>query len=196
MIKQTNLDIFNIIYGCKIARLSTNRNPGVHYYKITGHFTSAMLFTYCTHLSCIKAGATIPPKPMMHIAYSPYFYNIYKFHPYFRKMYTFPPISAKFMFFCLVYVFFIPPYFDHDAFMHHALHVLDALVLRGNRRTVWTDWEIKSCCPDFHLYISSSFSTAIFSFPEAIIYGVKSMDGKHLLIKQEAGQIHTVQTKQ
>jgi len=36
-----------------------------------------------------------PPKPMMHIAYSPFFLKIY-------------------------------PYFDHDAFKHHALHGLEA----------------------------------------------------------------------
>jgi len=27
--------------------------------------------------------------------------------------------------FCLIYFFYFP-YFDHDAFTHHALHVLDA----------------------------------------------------------------------
>jgi len=30
-----------------------------------------------------------PPKPMMHIAYSPYFHKNYKF-PYYRKIYVFP----------------------------------------------------------------------------------------------------------
>ena len=25
--------------------------------------------------------------------------------------------------FCLIYVFFSFPYFDHDAFMHHTIHV-------------------------------------------------------------------------
>ena len=48
-----------------------------------------------------------PPNPMMYIAYSPYFHQIY----------TFTPISAKFTFFAF-------PYFDHDAF----IHVLDAPV--------------------------------------------------------------------
>jgi len=49
-------------------------------------------------------GASILPKPMMHIL------------PYLKKL-AFPPISAKFTFFA--------SYFDHDAFMLHALHVLD-----------------------------------------------------------------------
>jgi len=26
----------------------------------------------------------------------------------------------------VLYVFFVSPYFDHDAFMHHTMHVLDA----------------------------------------------------------------------
>ena len=34
--------------------------------------------------------------------------------PYFRKIYVF----------CLIYVSFLPPYFDHDTLMQHALHVL------------------------------------------------------------------------
>src|SRR6218665_1371528 len=96
-----------------------------------------------------KSGAFIPRKPMMHIAYCPYFHKIYKFSPYFCKIYkfpsistkfiNFPPISAKFIKspyfrsiygFLLIYAFakfrfFCFPLFDHDAFMHHALHVLD-----------------------------------------------------------------------
>jgi len=30
------------------------------------------------------------------------------------------------MFFYILYVFFVFPEFDHDAFMHHTMHVLDA----------------------------------------------------------------------
>ena len=41
---------------------------------------------------------------------------MYKFPPYFRSIYVFP----------LTYVFYAYPYFDHDAFTNHALHVLDA----------------------------------------------------------------------
>src|SRR6218665_3260706 len=37
------------------------------------------------------------PKPIMHSAYPPCFYNIYKFvPPYFRQVYTCPDNSAKF----------------------------------------------------------------------------------------------------
>ena len=63
----------------------------------------------------------LSPKPMMHIiiAYSPYFHKIYKFSPNFRKIYKFPLFSFSLS-------FFSSPNFDHDAFMHHALHILDA----------------------------------------------------------------------
>jgi len=48
---------------------------------------------------------------MMHIANSPYFHKIDKF----------PPIFVKFSFLLNLRVF-ASSYFDHDAFMHHALH--------------------------------------------------------------------------
>ena len=53
------------------------------------------------------AGAFIP---MMHMAYSIYLF------------------SFNLPFLCLIYVLLLPPYFDHDAFIHHALRVglLDA----------------------------------------------------------------------
>ena len=64
-------------------------------------------------------------------------------HPYFPCLNTFPPISRNFSFpptfpncpplFRKIYVFYIllcvfrfPLYFDHDGFMHHTMHVLDA----------------------------------------------------------------------
>jgi len=65
---------------------------------------------------------------------------------YFRSFSTFPPIWGKLLFpptfsnfspapwfrkiyvFYIPYAFFVSPYFDHDAFMHHAMHVLDAPV--------------------------------------------------------------------
>ena len=53
-------------------------------------------------------------RPSPNNAYSTYFRKIYKF-PYFREIYVF----------CLIDVF-APLYFEHDAFMHHALQVLDA----------------------------------------------------------------------
>src|SRR6218665_346719 len=53
--------------------------------------------------------------------------------PYFHKIYKFPPISANFIIFPLYFrsilwfllnLHSLPPHFDHDAFMHHALHEL------------------------------------------------------------------------
>jgi len=35
------------------------------------------------------------------------------------------------VFFGLIYFFVLTPYFDHDAFMHRALHVLDAPALEA-----------------------------------------------------------------
>jgi len=63
-------------------------------------------------------GASITHKSMIHIAYSPYYTKMTKFinSPYFRSIYVF----------CLIYVFDFPLFFNHDAFMHHSLHVLDA----------------------------------------------------------------------
>ena len=46
------------------------------------------------------------------------------FPPYFQK---FPPVFEKFTCFLHTFcVFRFPPYFDHDAFMHQPMHVLDA----------------------------------------------------------------------
>jgi len=48
---------------------------------------------------------------MMHTAYSPYFHKIYKF----PKNSYIPSLFQQ--------TFFAIPYFDQDAFMHHALYV-------------------------------------------------------------------------
>src|SRR6218665_3358965 len=73
-------------------------------------------------VSTVSLGRGIhPSNPMMRIVYSPYFQKIYKFSP----------ISAKFIHFPLFpqnLRYFASPHFDHDAFMHHVLHVLDAPV--------------------------------------------------------------------
>src|SRR6218665_3066713 len=85
-----------------------------------------------------------PPKRMMHIAYSPHFHKIYKFLLYFHKIYTFPPISTKFTFLGLIYVFCFP-YFDHDAFMHHTLHILDApgrITSENHPILLWHIWTL------------------------------------------------------
>jgi len=38
----------------------------------------------------------------------------------------FPPVSQKLLFPLHLLVYFVSPYFYHDAFMHHQMHVLDA----------------------------------------------------------------------
>lgn len=68
--------------------------------------------------------------------YSPYFHKIYQFpvlenvlnSPIFQKKYKFHPIFCLiYIVFCLIY-FFSSPYFDYDAFIHHALYILDVSV--------------------------------------------------------------------
>jgi len=45
------------------------------------------------------------------------------FPPTFKN---FPLISLNLRVFYILSVFFVSPYFDHDAFMHHTMHTLDA----------------------------------------------------------------------
>ena len=59
--------------------------------------------------------------------------------PLFQKKF-FPPSFNNFSLFSidlcdfyLIYVFFLPPCFDHDAFMHHTIHILDAPANTQNR---------------------------------------------------------------
>ena len=61
---------------------------------------------------------------MMHIEF-PYLHKICEFPPFFGKILKSPLFSFNLGFFGLIYAFYFP-YFDHDAFMQHALHVLDA----------------------------------------------------------------------
>ena len=65
-----------------------------------------------------------PAKSMVHISYSifPKFIN---YTPYFRKIYKFSlySFSLRFSLLSLTYVF-SSPYFAHDAFMRHTLHVV------------------------------------------------------------------------
>jgi len=60
-------------------------------------------------------GASIPPKPMMHIAYSPYIFTLLS---------KFPPIFVEFTFFLHILRFCSSPV------LHHTLHVLDAPAIR------------------------------------------------------------------
>src|SRR6218665_2936683 len=82
-----------------------------------------------------------PPKFLMtFFIYRP---QILNFPPIFPVSVHFPPVSRKLLFppyvdkflsvldkstcFYILYVYFVsPPYSDHDAFMHHPMHVLDA----------------------------------------------------------------------
>jgi len=62
------------------------------------------------------------------------------FPPLFRENFYFPPTFQnfpptfqnvpsglqKFTCFYILYVYFVSPYYDHDAFMHHPMHVVDA----------------------------------------------------------------------
>src|SRR6218665_205931 len=63
---------------------------------------------------------------MMHIAYSSFISAKFINSPYFRKIYKFPLYFVQFTFCLLNLHFFASPYFDHDTFTHHALHLLDA----------------------------------------------------------------------
>src|SRR6218665_1664349 len=49
--------------------------------------------------------------PMMHIVYYPYFHKMYKINvlPIFTKYMNFVPIFVQFTFFCLIYIFLLPP---------------------------------------------------------------------------------------
>src|SRR6218665_2642606 len=59
--------------------------------------------------------------------FPPCFRSFSTFPPYFAYFSKFPPlISYNLPVFYILYVFFVSPYFDHDAFMHHTMHVLDA----------------------------------------------------------------------
>src|SRR6218665_3791544 len=65
-------------------------------------------------------------------AFPPRFRENYYFPPTFKN---FPPVLEKITCFFYILVYFVSPYFDHDAFMHHPMHVLDApassLVMTG-----------------------------------------------------------------
>ena len=76
--------------------------------------------------------------------HSPLFSKKYYFPPYFQK---FPPCFSKIH---LLFTYFLcisfPPYFDHDAFMHHPMHVLDAPapILWRSLRLCWYEDSLAS----------------------------------------------------
>src|SRR6218665_2538967 len=63
-----------------------------------------------------------PPIFAVSVHFPPVSRNLF-FAPYFYKFP--PPVLGKFTC-CLHTLRVFPPYFDHDAFMHHPMHVLDA----------------------------------------------------------------------
>src|SRR6218665_2092174 len=73
-----------------------------------------------------KTGAAVrsihPSKPMMHIAYSPYFHTKLINPPFSTKFIHFLPIFVQLTFLLNLH-FVASPNFDHDAFTHNALHV-------------------------------------------------------------------------
>src|SRR6218665_1640987 len=66
--------------------------------------------------------------------FPPYFCTLSVHFPLFRENYYFPPtlknslplFSRNSPAFYVLFMYFFPPYFDQDAFMHHPMHVLDA----------------------------------------------------------------------
>ena len=74
---------------------------------------------------------------------SPYFAKII-LSPYFSK---FPLFSLNLRVFTYSLCFSFPLYFDHDAFMHHTLHVLDALGQTWSRARKFkqVDWGAPNC---------------------------------------------------
>ena len=87
--------------------------------------------------------ASIPSEAMMHFPFVSDFSPVSeKFSDSVENFPNFPPISTKLFFpptfknsplfsenlraIYILCVFFVSPYFCHDAFMHHTMHVLDA----------------------------------------------------------------------
>src|SRR6218665_370142 len=73
-----------------------------------------------------------PPKFLMTFSFS-HRTQILNFPPCFAKIIISPLLSKISPLFSknspafyILYVYFVSPYFDHDVFMHHPMHVLDA----------------------------------------------------------------------
>src|SRR6218665_2180092 len=95
----------NFTFSQKISRFSSAKISDDLFLVIDHKFRIYPLFSLFQYIS-----------PLFRENYSPYFE---KFSPLFYKN------SPAF---CILYVYFVSPYFDHDAFMHHPMHVLDAPV--------------------------------------------------------------------
>ena len=85
------------------------------------HALPVCLVVWPWHCLCFQGHH--PSKSMKHIPL--YFQKIHKFLPYFIKFSKFLLFSFNLRFLLNLRVF-VSPYFSHDAFLHHALHMLDA----------------------------------------------------------------------
>ena len=65
-----------------------------------------------------------PPNSIMHVACPPISTKFINFSSIFAKVINCPPIFVQLA--CIIYAFLLPPCFDHEASLYHALHVLDA----------------------------------------------------------------------
>jgi len=99
----------------------------IHYLHVVCHYNLHVVYSTeleeflsavcCCHPSEFTKGVSIlvrglhPPKPMMHIAYFPYFHKIDKFPPYFCKIYTFSPYFLSIYVFSLNLHLFASPLF-------------------------------------------------------------------------------------
>src|SRR6218665_2535917 len=80
-------------------------------------FRIPLIFPVSVHFPHVSRKLLFPPPLFRENYFLLYFENF----PSFRKIHM--------LFTCFMCISF-PPYFDHDAFMHHPMHVLDAPVLR------------------------------------------------------------------
>src|SRR6218665_893367 len=101
---------YNFTFSRKISSLSSAKISDDFFLVINHKFRISSYF---------RSFSTFPPVSRK-LFFPPYFYN-------------FPPVLGKFTCFLHTLRVFRSPYFDHDAFMHHPMHVLDA---PGNMSTM------------------------------------------------------------
>jgi len=90
-----------------------------------------------------------------------------------QKFVNFPYVHSIYIFWLNLH-FLLPPYFDPDAFMHHALHVLDApaRTLNGALWSVHKYWMLKIELKFFCLFefsvLFDTFLKLLFTFGETV----------------------------
>src|SRR6218665_3918101 len=90
--------------------------------------------------------------------HSPYFGKIY-IPLIFSKFIPLPRMFVHFTFLWLHLHSFASPYFDHDVFMHHALHLLSASVPRGNRIPLKRETAALSACKASYSFVVTMSAT-------------------------------------